>query len=100
MTTSKTATTERMTARVVGRVQGVGFRWWVVEQARSLGLTGWVQNDADERIVLLAAEGRRSALDELERRLADGPSAARVDRVQSARSPAVGEWTAFRMTKS
>ena len=36
---------ERLTARITGRVQGVGFRWWVRRHADGLGLTGWVMND-------------------------------------------------------
>jgi len=44
-----------MTARITGRVQGVGFRWWVRRQAAQLGLTGWVMNADDERGVELVA---------------------------------------------
>ena len=48
---------ERLTARITGRVQGVGFRWWVRRHADALGLSGWVMNDNDERAVELVAEG-------------------------------------------
>lgn len=89
-----------MTARVTGRVQGVGFRWWVRRQAQSLGLTGWVMNAADERSVELAAEGTPTSLDELERRLHQGPSGARVERVEARRGPASGEWDRFEIVRS
>lgn len=86
---------QRLEARVAGRVQGVGFRWWVRELAQQLGLTGWVMNADDERSVQLVAEGPTAALDELERRLHDGPSAARVERVDARRAPASGEYERF-----
>ena len=86
---------ERLTARVTGRVQGVGFRWWVSRQASELGLTGWVMNADDERAVDLVAEGSPPALDELERRIARGPAGARVEHLRSDRGPASGEFDRF-----
>ena len=47
---------ERLTARITGRVQGVGFRWWVRRHADRLGLVGWVMNADDERSVEIVAE--------------------------------------------
>lgn len=58
--------------RVEGEVQGVGFRWYVREQARSLELAGWVRNAPDGAVVLVAP-GEATALDALERRLKIGP---------------------------
>ena len=86
---------ERLSARILGRVQGVGFRWWTVRQADALGLTGWVMNRDDERSVEVVAEGPRHALDELERRLRHGPPGAVVDRVDVQRAPASGEVDGF-----
>lgn len=86
---------QRLEARIAGRVQGVGFRWWVRELAQQLGLTGWVMNANDERAVELVAEGPTTALDELERRLLEGPSGARVERVEARRAPASGEFDRF-----
>jgi len=63
--------------RIEGRVQGVGYRWWAVAQARALGLRGWVRNRRDGWVELLAI-GDRGAVDELERACAEGPEAARV----------------------
>jgi acylphosphatase len=48
-------TIERLTATITGRVQGVGFRWWVRSAADRIGLTGWVMNGNDERSVELVA---------------------------------------------
>jgi acylphosphatase len=89
-----------MTARVTGRVQGVGFRWWSRRQAETLGLVGWVMNGDDERSVELVAEGRPDALDELERRLRAGPDSARVEQVDARRSPASGEFNRFGIMRS
>jgi acylphosphatase len=91
---------ERLTARVTGRVQGVGFRWWVRRQAEALGLRGWVMNADDERSVELVAEGEQVALDELERRLRRGPSGARVESVEVARAVASGEFSGFGIMRS
>jgi acylphosphatase len=90
---------QRLTARVLGHVQGVGFRWWVRSRADDLGLTGWVMNDDDERGLLLVAEGLPDDLDELEQLLWHGPSAARVDDVQARRDPASGEFHRFQINR-
>lgn len=86
---------ERLTARVTGRVQGVGFRWWVRRHADALDLTGWVMNADDERSVELVAEGAPQALDELERLIQRGPSGAMVDTVERRREAASGEFDGF-----
>ena len=91
---------ERLTARITGRVQGVGFRWWVRRHAEALGLTGWVMNADDERAVELVAEGPPDALDELERLMQRGPSGARVDAVEARREPASGEFDGFGIVRS
>ena len=66
---------------VRGRVQGVGFRWFVRERARALGLTGWVRNRQDGTVEVLA-EGTDAALRELRTLLRAGPSGARVSEVE------------------
>jgi acylphosphatase len=50
----------RLTAWVRGRVQGVGFRWWVRSRALELGLVGWAENLADGRVKVVA-EGSKDA---------------------------------------
>lgn len=90
---------QRLSATIVGRVQGVGFRWWVRTAADRLGLTGWVMNHPDERSVELVAEGPTGALDELERLLREGPPGSLVDRVDASRSPASGMYGRFQITR-
>jgi acylphosphatase len=91
-------TAQRMVARIRGRVQGVGFRWWARTRAESLQLTGWIMNDDDERSVTLVAEGHPERLDELERLLRIGPSSARVEHVESRREPASGGFSRFEIS--
>ena len=67
--------------RVVGVVQGVGFRWSAARQGEKLGLRGWVRNCSDGSVEA-GAEGESEALDELEAWLRHGPRGARVDRVE------------------
>jgi acylphosphatase len=67
---------------VRGRVQGVGYRWFVRELGESLGLTGWVRNREDGTVES-EAEGEAAALEEFVRRLRDGNPAARVDAIES-----------------
>ena len=90
---------ERLTARVRGRVQGVGYRWWAVSVASQLGLVGWVRNADDERAVEVVAEGPTAALDTFEAELATGPTAAYVDAVESSREPATGDLTRFEIRR-
>ena len=66
--------------RVTGMVQGVGFRWFVRERARRLGISGWVRNLADGSVEVAAA-GDPGGLRTLRDELAQGPSGARVDAV-------------------
>jgi acylphosphatase len=93
------AAIERLSAVIRGRVQGVGFRWWVRTAADRLGLTGWVMNGADERTVELVAEGPAPSLDVLERLLHQGPPGASVEQVDASRSPASGTYQRFQITR-
>lgn len=65
-----------------GRVQGVGFRYFVVLRARGFGLSGWVRNLRDGRVEVQAA-GEDPALDALEAALWSGPPHAEVSTVTS-----------------
>jgi acylphosphatase len=69
--------------RVMGRVQGVGFRYFVWREAESLGVDGWVRNMADGSVEVLA-NGPTQKLEELERRLEEGPRFSRVTSVSAA----------------
>jgi acylphosphatase len=71
---------------VRGRVQGVGFRWFVEREAAVLGITGWVRNREDGRVEVMAT-GTREQLSALYRRLQEGPRAARVDEVAVSPAP-------------
>lgn len=75
---------------VTGRVQRVGFRAFVIEAARSLGVNGWVRNQADGRSVAVMAEGSAEALDRLVEQLRHGPPGARVERIECSTRPATG----------
>jgi acylphosphatase len=77
-------------ARVTGRVQGVGFRWSAVREARQLGLRGWVRN-ADDGSVEVEAEGAPSALEDFLAWLHRGPAGAFVDDVEVHPVPPGGE---------
>lgn len=63
--------------RVRGRVQGVGFRWFVREAARRLSVAGWVRNNADGSVEV-AADGPADAIHTLRTRLLEGPPGASV----------------------
>jgi acylphosphatase len=71
--------------RVTGRVQGVGFRWYIRAEAERLGLAGWVRNRPDGSVEL-AADGPRHARDALLAAVQRGPPSAVVDRVESLAS--------------
>ena len=73
--------------RVTGVVQGVGFRWFVREKARRLGLAGWVRNLPDGSVEVLAA-GDPGQLELLRGELLKGPSGAAVDGLEPAGEPA------------
>ena len=66
--------------RITGRVQGVGFRWFVREEARRLGLSGWVMNRPDGGVEVRAG-GESSSLQRLRRALEVGPTGAQVQAV-------------------
>ncbi|MEM1096915.1 MAG: acylphosphatase [Bacteroidota bacterium] len=85
---------QRLSARVSGRVQGVGFRHFTRATARRLGLTGWVRNEPDGSVYLIA-EGPKAQLDTLLERLHTGPSMSRVQHVQAHWAEAGGTFSRF-----
>lgn len=84
----------RLTAFVRGRVQGVGFRWWVRARALELGLVGHASNLADGRVEVVA-EGPRSHCEALLSLLASGPAAASVTGVNEQWSARRGAGSTF-----
>jgi len=87
-------TPTRLDAAVRGVVQGVGFRMFVVDVARRLGLDGWVANERGGA-VRVVAEGDRAALEGLLAELRRGPVSAIVEDVRTAWMPATGEFDGF-----
>ena len=87
----------RLTAVVRGRVQGVYFRYFVQNEARERGLTGYAYNRPDGSSVEAVAEGPRAGLEALLTRLYVGPPAARVEAVDVRWSDAEGAFSAFRV---
>ena len=85
---------QRLNAIVFGRVQGVGFRFFVLQQAVAMGLAGWVRNTF-EGMVEVVAEGDSASLEELLAALREGPDAAYVRDVKFHYSPATGEFRDF-----
>lgn len=72
---------ESIHLEVRGRVQGVGFRWYIVDKARELRLAGWVKNRPDGNVEFAAA-GDRDDLAKLEAAVSAGPAGARVEEVR------------------
>jgi acylphosphatase len=81
---------------VKGRVQGVYFRASTVQQARHLGLTGWVMNRRDGSVEVVA-QGRSESIEELIAWCRQGPPGARVDELDLQRHGLQGEFTEFRI---
>ena len=81
---------------VRGRVQGVGFRWFVEREAHTLGLSGWVRNNADGSVEVLAM-GTHEQLSNLRSRLRAGPRAARVDEVEEFEANPIAGLKTFRI---
>ena len=96
MTTEQKADVKARRFVVRGRVQGVGFRWFVEREAHILGIAGWVRDNSDSSVEVLA-QGTRDQLSGLRSRLQQGPRAARVDDVQESEAKAVPGLTTFRI---
>ena len=85
---------ERLHAVIRGDVQGVGFRYFLVQAARPIGLRGWVRNRPDGSVELVA-EGGRADLDALLGAARQGPRGARVSDVDVEWTPAAGSLEPF-----
>jgi acylphosphatase len=84
----------RLHAIIEGRVQGVGFRAFVIRKAEDLGVTGWVRNRWDGTVEVVA-EGERARLDRFVAALFAGPSSANVTRLTPQWGEATGEFYRF-----
>ena len=87
---------EAMTARISGRVQGVGFRAWMQTEAGKLGLTGWVRNEDDGSVTALIV-GPHAAVSAMMEKLRSGPPGASVSGVASEKVDIGEEPTGFRI---
>lgn len=84
----------RLEAKVYGLVQGVFFRQTTMHQARQLHLTGWVRNEPDGSVQVVA-EGDEQALRQFSTYLRQGPPGARVERVAETWQDAAHEFSQF-----
>jgi acylphosphatase len=91
--------TARLEASIRGRVHGVGFRYFVVSRAERLGLTGWVSNEQDGSLRVVA-EGPRADLEVLLDALREGPASAIVEYVAEDWLPYTGHWGTFGIRSS
>jgi acylphosphatase len=77
--------TKTVLARIHGKVQGVWYRRWTVDQATARGLAGWVRNRSDGTVEAVF-HGPAEVVDAMLLACQDGPPAARVERVEVERS--------------
>ena len=96
VSTPMASSTHQIEARVQGRVQGVGFRAFTTRRAQQLGLSGWVRNEPDGS-VRVVAEGSEDDLHTLLDHLRHGPPASRVSDVSATWDDATGEFDGFRV---
>lgn len=89
----------RIHAWARGRVQGVGFRAFVIQSAEKLGLTGWTRNVGWDTVETVA-EGERAALDSFIEALKTGPRMSRVDACRVEEETPSGEFSRFEMRSS
>ncbi|HKD84088.1 MAG TPA: acylphosphatase [Terriglobales bacterium] len=80
---------------ISGRVQGVGFRWFVEREAAQIGVTGWVRNCSNGDVEVMAT-GTREQHSSFRQKLQQGPRASRVDDVSESRAPLL-EASTFRI---
>lgn len=88
---------KRLSARIHGRVQGVGFRYYTREVARELGLTGWVRNTWDGDVEVMA-EGEEGRLARFIGMLREGPPRAEVSQIDTSWSDPTNEYDRFYVT--
>ena len=82
---------------ISGRVQGVGFRYFVDDAARREGIRGFVRNQHDGSVEVVA-EGDLETMVRFERALRRGPSGARVDEVETTENMPTDRFTGFSVT--
>jgi acylphosphatase len=96
MASSEKSSVQARRFLVRGRVQGVGFRWFVEREAHILGIAGWVRNNFDGTVEVLVM-GTREQLVGMKSRLQEGPRAARVDDVEESEAEPIKGLNSFRI---
>ena len=94
--TNSRSRTEARRFLVRARVQGEAFRWFVEREAHILQIAGWVRNDPDGSVEVLAI-GTPEQLAGLRSRLQEGPRAARVDDVEESEAEPVAGLNSFQV---
>jgi acylphosphatase len=94
--TTKSVDRQRMTVRIYGEVQGVGFRYFVKKAAAGVLITGFVRNDADGTLSIVA-EGSVGELEKLLEAVKEGPVAAEVEEVEVSWTSAFGKFEGFKV---
>ncbi len=85
---------KRLVLKIYGQVQGVNFRWQIRLEAEKLGLAGWVRNE-DDGTVAVVAEGQKPALQNLINFCYNGVKYARVEKIESSWREATGNFSDF-----
>lgn len=91
---STTVSHERMVVAISGNVQAVGYRYFARKAAVRLGVVGWVRNDPEGTVSVLA-EGPKDTLEAFAEQLEKGPIAADVDEIDVRWEPATGRFDKF-----
>ena len=86
--------TKRVILKIFGRVQGIFFRDSTRRKARKLGLTGWVSNESDGTVKVMA-QGEEEKLEALIKWCYNGPMLARVDKIDIEWQEATGQFEKF-----
>ena len=94
MTTSNPVDLARVHIWVTGRVQGVGFRAFVLQSGALLGISGWVRNVGYDNVETVA-EGRREVLERFVKIVRTGPRASLVDEARVEWGTPSGEFEGF-----
>jgi acylphosphatase len=89
----------RLHVVIEGEVQGVGFRYFVLQLADLLGLTGWVRNLYDGRVEVMS-EGTREILEKFQKQLESGPRGAYVSHFEVNWEQASGEYKEFQVRRT
>jgi acylphosphatase len=82
--------------KITGRVQGVGFRYFVQRRAAEFNIVGWVKNERDGS-VLVRAQGQEKDVETFLEHLKIGPSMARVIKTEKREMPGLEVFTDFRI---